>query len=431
VKLFLSILLSLNSVLFSQETTYSKKEIEMYRKANNLYIGELQKGDLNNLNKAAELFQDILKEFPNTIVKNGIINNLFDIKVRIYTHGSFEFIKKENLEYSSVSIIDNIKDLGALLIEIEPQHFNYNQVAYGFLKTGLFLNKALEYEKKAISKLLDFKNLHMPEYYYNLGKIYFQLDELDSALCSFLKADSIIKHIPDKTYKFINTKQFQETKIKLAIANIYFCLGRTSESIKIYKNLYTNNLNFKSIEKKYAQALLEMGIPIDEIQKKLDNERLKYLEGITFQIKHERINEKMKFFKLKDIEGNIVSITDYLGKVVVLNFWAGWCEPCLIEMPVFVKLQNTFEDFPVAILSINIEPPSNIKYYERIFAEYNINFKILNGNFQIKKDYNVPPIPKTFVIDKVGNIQFEHCGTSGSLYEILSAEVEELLKKGN
>jgi len=155
------------------------------------------------------------------------------------------------------------------------------------------------------------------------------------------------------------------------------------------------------------------------------------LEGITFQIKRERVNEKIKSFELKDIEGNIVSITDYLGKVVVLNFWAGWCEPCLIEMPVFAKLQNTFKDFPVAIISINIEPPANNNCYEKIFAEYNINFKILNGNSQIKKDYKVPPIPKTFVIDKVGTVQFEHCGTSGSLYEILYAEIDELLKEEN
>ena len=108
-------------------------------------------------------------------------------------------------------------------------------------------------------------------------------------------------------------------------------------------------------------------------------------------------------FKLIDLNGKEVSLSDYKGKKVFLNFWASWCPPCISEMPDIEKLYNETKDSDLVILAVNLgEDKATVKD----FSDTNkYNFKILLDTDQsVGKQYNITAIPTSYFIDKEGNI---------------------------
>lgn len=113
-------------------------------------------------------------------------------------------------------------------------------------------------------------------------------------------------------------------------------------------------------------------------------------------------------FELVNLEGQISKLSELRGKIVVINFWATWCEPCKVEMPFFEKLHQS--DSPnLEILAINFdEPPSQVKQF---VEEYQLNFPILlDPGGVVQTLYRVRGYPTTFIVDGNGIIRYHHIG---------------------
>ncbi len=109
-------------------------------------------------------------------------------------------------------------------------------------------------------------------------------------------------------------------------------------------------------------------------------------------------------FTLRDLSGVSVSLSDYRGKVVLLNFWATWCPPCKAEMPSMEKLYRMLKDEGLALLAVNIEPngPQTVIPF---LKENPHSFPILfDDKASVQKLYGVYKFPETFVIRKDGTI---------------------------
>jgi len=134
-------------------------------------------------------------------------------------------------------------------------------------------------------------------------------------------------------------------------------------------------------------------------------------------------------FTLATLEGDSVQLSKLRGKVVMIDFWATWCGPCVAELPNLVKLYQKYSANPdVVFLSIDTnEPATAIKP----FMEKNgYSFTVLIGNqTTVPQQYGVEAIPTKFLIDKNGKIQFKHIGggPSPKVIDELSRELDELL----
>ena len=106
---------------------------------------------------------------------------------------------------------------------------------------------------------------------------------------------------------------------------------------------------------------------------------------------------------LTDIDGKYVSLSDFRGKIVFLNFWTTWCPTCRIEMPSMERLHQKFKDQDFAMVTINLqESASQVK---KFFKDFKLTFTaLLDTNGEISAGFGLRSIPTTFILDKNGRI---------------------------
>lgn len=111
------------------------------------------------------------------------------------------------------------------------------------------------------------------------------------------------------------------------------------------------------------------------------------------------VGKRAPEFRLRDVEGNQVSLTDLKGKVVVINFWATWCAPCREEIPGFVKLQDQYgDDLAIVGISLDLNGPTVVPQF---MEEFDINYLILYGDEEVSRAYGgITGIPTSFVLDR-------------------------------
>lgn len=115
------------------------------------------------------------------------------------------------------------------------------------------------------------------------------------------------------------------------------------------------------------------------------------------------------------------------GKVVVINFWATWCPPCIAEMESLEKLYKKFSDEDdVVFLFVTTDFFSEISKFKE---KHNYTFPAYRQLNQEHPFFNVPTIPRTFIIDKEGNVAVDKDGASNWYSETVVDLIENLLKK--
>ncbi len=131
-------------------------------------------------------------------------------------------------------------------------------------------------------------------------------------------------------------------------------------------------------------------------------------------------------FSRSDLNHDQVSLAAYRGKVVLLNFWATWCAPCLIEMPHLVAWQRAYHKRGLQVVGVSMD--DDVQPVDAAYRRYGLNYPVVMGDEELGELYGgILGLPVIFLIDRSGKVRFLH-GSDAGLSQIHS-EVETLLSE--
>jgi cytochrome c biogenesis protein CcmG/thiol:disulfide interchange protein DsbE len=133
-------------------------------------------------------------------------------------------------------------------------------------------------------------------------------------------------------------------------------------------------------------------------------------------------------FSLKDVDGRTVRLSDYRGKVVVLDFWATWCSPCRTEIPWFTEFERRNKDRGFAVLGVSMDD-DGWPVVKPFLKDLKVNYRVMLGDDHTADMYGgIDALPTTFIIDRDGRIAATHVGLAGK--EEFEDAIENLLASG-
>ena len=133
-------------------------------------------------------------------------------------------------------------------------------------------------------------------------------------------------------------------------------------------------------------------------------------------------------FSLPDAAGNTVTLDQYDGQVVLINFWASWCGPCREEMPHLEALHQKYEPLGFAMLGINVEEDSAAADY--FLSTTSVSFPILyDRKNEVSQLYDVIAMPSTVILDRDGNLRYVHHGYEPGYENDYQDQIRALLRE--
>jgi len=246
-----------------------------------------------------------------------------------------------------------------------------------------------------------------------------QLNEALSDLMAF--EDSITQNLQNK-------RQNPNFENMLAKSREDF-FNKLQEHRKFLKNFIEENQKSKvcliPLFQKYSRSLniLTLDEDLDDYQKVLENLQSNFPNSTHIKLLEEQINRYLTDplangkpapnFSLPDINGNLISLSDLKGKLVLIDFWASWCGPCRKENPKLVKLHKKYANSNFEILSVSLDGTARQKDPKKAWLNAIENDNLSNfihvseltgWETKVRGLYNFNSIPHTVLIDAEGNI---------------------------
>jgi cytochrome c biogenesis protein CcmG, thiol:disulfide interchange protein DsbE len=133
-------------------------------------------------------------------------------------------------------------------------------------------------------------------------------------------------------------------------------------------------------------------------------------------------------FTLASLSGDMITLSDYRGRPVLINLWTSWCPPCRAEMPAMQRVYDVYQEQGFEILAVNATQQDNLQDVIAFVEEYDLSFQILlDSSGEVSRMYRLRSLPTSFFVDGNGIIQEVVFG--GPMAEaLLRVRVEQLLE---
>lgn len=214
--------------------------------------------------------------------------------------------------------------------------------------------------------------------------------------------------------------------------------GKPEQAMAIYFQLLKERAGGHTLDARMKVAYAAMHSGRDEgFDTYLIQAKEAVQQAFRDSIRQSHFREKAPLFALRDLKGNLVSLSDYAGKVVILDFWATWCVPCKASFP---AMQMTIDKYAgnkdVVFLFIDTweytdTPQEQIEHF---LTSKNFHFTVLldaknaqTGKCEVVEKYKVDGVPAKFIIDKKGFIRFKMKGF-GTTNEVAVEELSEMIE---
>ncbi len=291
-----------------------------------------------------------------------------------------------------------------------------NQLANFILqeaKKGKWLHNAPESKKQKERNNLDI-NTSIANSYFSLANIEMAENNFEKAL--FYTDSSLFYYEKHKKYNYyslgnnfyLNRKAYLQKKI-----------NQHTEALKTYETLYQetkDDVVLDSIKVLFKETEQEKGFEsyAKNLKERVEN-------------KNQEPKKLAANFSIKDMSGYEIKLSDWKGRVVVLNFWANYCLPCAKEIPFLNKLWRETQTKDIIFLSVTKNTPLEVTRFAQRQKEM-FSFSVLPNAKELADVYDVNLVPTTIVINKKGEIVHQESGFSGNIDKLKQVVLEELKK---
>jgi len=143
-----------------------------------------------------------------------------------------------------------------------------------------------------------------------------------------------------------------------------------------------------------------------------------------------QVGETAPSFRLQDLQGRTVSLEDFRGKVVLLNFWAPWCRSCKAELPGLEALHAKYHKAGLEVISIglNISEAGAKKLLQKIPLSFQV---LLDPREKTADSYRFSGLPASFILGRDGVIRYRHMGFGKEFFSLYEKELQILLDNKN
>ncbi len=133
-------------------------------------------------------------------------------------------------------------------------------------------------------------------------------------------------------------------------------------------------------------------------------------------------------FTLKALDGSNLRLAEQKGDIMLINFWASWCGPCIQEMPALDKLAQKYRPLGVQVWGVNVENDSTAAkaYLHKVQVGFPILFDLDNS---VSKAYQVDAMPTTVILDKDGKVRAVHRGYQPGFEKKYENDIKQLLRE--
>ncbi len=133
-------------------------------------------------------------------------------------------------------------------------------------------------------------------------------------------------------------------------------------------------------------------------------------------------------FTLDNRNGENIRLSDHLGEVVMINFWASWCGPCRQEMPLLEDLHNKYQMMGFTLLGVNVDEER--ENAEKLLEQIPVSFPVLfDADSAVSRLYSVKAMPTTILIDRDGQLRVLHKGYQPGYEDQYEADIKALIRE--
>lgn len=197
----------------------------------------------------------------------------------------------------------------------------------------------------------------------------------------------------------------------------------TQKPVKLALNPnFDANGNLTGQSRLFRYSNIQFGIELTEETFK-HQEKEGYVSSVFGKVAEPLLNSQAKNWTLKDVNGNEVALSNFKGQNMFIEAWVSSCDHCIASIPKVKQIQKDFGD-KIKVITVNFD--YDLAYTQETMQNHQIDFKVLLGNAQFDKDYDIRSFPSFYVIDRIGKIVYTNRGAiSGEkekeLFEALMA----------
>ena len=371
----------------------------------------------DSLLHAFELCTRMEKQYPDSYLKATLLYYLLQIQ--------------EALEPDSLKLYPVMEKL--LLNDCTPA--TYNKVARICINNNIALNEAKDHVKKAIkleNKLIStihsekYKLHHQSkreQYRLTLALAHIQLKEYQEAKLCLNEIIHDLQVLPDRAFGLFGADN-RKRLIWEALSNlshVYQKLGEIQEYVKTAEKTFV----LKPRDEATFNLLWDAYLVYFGTEAKARKAYSRFLRRISedrdSKLKGSNGYGKIPDVTLTDLIGKNVYLKDFIGKVLIINFWSSWCGPCINELPYLQKILDEMGNNQIVVIAVNISEVDEMIRVQQYIEEQNFTFVTLIGNWEVADKFGATVVPATYIIDASGTIRYQHFGfdeTSGFFNEL-------------